>query len=149
MDAFMWQLFSSVQKIITPKLGTTLLQRQCFAWLQMADDIIYLRTPVSGSILQVNPMFNATHIQDTHLYLSPEEDLWFVELAVVDSPLEIEFLRKDDYLKLAEKDIHRFDMLIQNKDDETPHALLRRSLVTKSAFSKYLYEVSDSLAYIC
>ena len=149
MDAFMWQIFSSVQKILTPKLGTSLLQKQCFAWLQLEDDIIYLRTPVPGTILQVNPMFNATHIQDTHIYLSPEEDLWFVELALDESSFKIESLRKDEYLKLAKEDIHRFDNLLLNGHDEMPHALVRRSKLPKNAFSEYLREVSDSLAYIC
>ncbi len=149
MDAFMWQIFSSVQKILTPKLGTPLLQKQCFAWLQLEDDIIYLRTPVPGTILQVNPMFNATHIQDTHVYLSPEEDLWFVELALEESPLELEYLRKDEYLKLSQEDIHRFEKLLEKRDDETSQALVRRSKLSKRAFSEYLREVSDSLAYIC
>ncbi|MCF7825608.1 MAG: hypothetical protein K9M55_00160 [Candidatus Marinimicrobia bacterium] len=149
IDAFLWQYFSSVQKIITPKVNTALLQKQCFSWLQLEDDIIYLRTPVSGQILQSNPLFSSNQIQDTYLYMSPEEELWFVELEVDENSLELEYLRRDEYLKLAEEDLDRFSKLLHRSDEPTPHTLLRRSKLNKSAFSKYLLGISDGLAYVC
>ncbi len=149
IDAFLWQLFSSVQKIITAKIHTTLFEKQCFSWLQLEDDIIFLRSPMAGQILQTNPLFSSEHIQDRHLYMSPEEELWLVELAVDETTLERDYLRKDEYLKLIEEDINRFKRLMENESNPTPQTILRRSQIGKKSFSKYLIDISDSLAYAC
>lgn len=149
IDAFLWQLFSSVQKIITPKTYTSLVEKQCFSWLQLEDDIIFLRSPIAGRILQSNPMFNSEQIQDSHLYMSPEEDLWLVELAVDEATLKLEYLRRDEYLNLIEEDILRFKKLLGNETTPRSQTLLRRSQISKKSFSQYLINISDSLAYAC
>jgi glycine cleavage system H lipoate-binding protein len=149
IDAFLLQILSSVQKIITPKVTTPLLQRQCFAWLQLEDEIIYLRMPIPGRIIQSNPLFDSQQIQDRHLYLSPEEDLWLLELELDDNVLEIEFLCKDDYLNQAKEDIDRFEKLLEAREEATPQSLVRRSQLNKKVFSKYLLDVSDNLVYVC
>ncbi|MBT4033422.1 MAG: hypothetical protein HOB84_01645 [Candidatus Marinimicrobia bacterium] len=149
IDAFLFQILSSVQKIITPKNNSLLVQRQCFAWLQLEDEIIYLRTPIPGRIIHTNPLFDSKQMQDTQLYLSPEEDLWLLELELDEGSLEIEFLCKDDYMNQAKKDIGRFDKLLEPAKEATPHTLIRRSQLDKKAFSKYLLDVSDNLAYVC
>ncbi|NQV42589.1 MAG: hypothetical protein HQ506_09560 [Candidatus Marinimicrobia bacterium] len=149
IDAFLWQFFSSVQKIITPKTYTSLLETQCFSWLQLEDDIIFLRSPLAGQIIQTNPLFGASQIQDSHLYMSPEEDLWLVELAVDESSLELAYLRRDEYLDLIEEDLNRFKQIIENETDLAPQNLVRRSQIGKKSFSKYLMDISDSLAYAC
>jgi glycine cleavage system H lipoate-binding protein len=149
IDAFLWQFFSSVEKIITPKNYTPLFENQCFSWLQLVDDIIFLRSPLAGQILQSNPLFSSAQIQDSHLYMSPEEELWLVELAVDEGSLGLVYLRRDEYLKLIDEDIKRFMRIIENETKLPPQPGGRRSQVSKKAFSKYLMDISDSLAYAC
>ncbi len=149
LDAFLLQILSSAQKIITPKVTTPLVQKQCFAWLQLENDIIFLRTPISGTIINTNPRFNSQGTLNSHLYLGPEEDLWLLELEMDESELELEFLCMNDYMKQAKEDIKRFDELLQAREKATPHTLIRRSQLNKKVFSKYLLEVSNNFIFIC
>ena len=149
IDAFLMQLLSSVNKIITAKRNTLLVQNQCFAWLQLEDEIIYLRTPIAGCITQTNPLFDGKQIQDTHLYMSPEEDFWLVELELGKNTPDIKSLNKDDYLNQTERDIDQFHKLLHTDGDSSPQISLRRSKLNKKDFSKYLLNVTDNLAYIC
>ena len=149
VDAFMWQILSSVQKIVSAKVNSHLVQNQCFTWFQLRDGIIYLRTPIPGKILQINPLFNAERILDTHLYLSPEEELWFVELELEESSNEVAFLSKDAYLEQVTEDIALFNDLRASSTDGTSPVIAQRSLMSKKEFSFYLQKTSDSLIYIC
>lgn len=149
IDVFLMQLLSSVQKIITPKINTPLIQNQCFAWLQLKDEIIYLRTPIPGRISQTNPIFDSQEIQDTHLYMSPEEDFWLAELALDDDFLKIVSLNKDSYLSQYQDDVDKFHKLLDSGEETTPHTLASRSKLEKRVFSKYLLDVTDGLVFIC
>lgn len=149
VDAFMWQILASVQKIISAKVNTSLLKGQCFSWLQLRDEIIYLRTPLAGKILRTNPLFDVERLVDTHIYLSPEESLWFIELELEDPESHMNVLSKDLYLEQSREDFFRFKELGDGPEKEKSHALVRRSLVSKNKFSKYLLDVSDNLIYVC
>ncbi len=149
IDSFLWHLFASVHKIVTPEIRTTLIEGQCFSWLQLDDGIIYLRTPVSGQIIQSNPLFLAHELSDSHLYLTPAKDLWFVELESSEQTTRLECHPRDEYLSQTRLDLEKLNMLIQTQTDEKQVQLTRKFQLPKNELSKYLLEISDNHAYMC
>lgn len=148
IDAFLWQLFSSIQKVITPKNRTSLVQDQCFSWLLLEGGIIYLRTPIPGQIKEVNPFFQTGDIKDTHLYLAPENELWIMELEE-DEQLNYDSLSRDQYFAQAKEDCHKFHKLIQTPGQSENFTPPRISQLNKNEFSKYLQTISNNHAFIC
>ncbi|NQT61770.1 MAG: hypothetical protein HQ556_02325 [Candidatus Marinimicrobia bacterium] len=149
IDGFLWHLFVSAHKIITPEINTTLVEDQCFSWLQLEDGIIYLRTPVPGQIIQSNPLFLAHDVSDSHLYLTPAQDLWFVELESSERSTRLEYHPKDEYLTQTRLDLEKLNTLVQIPEDEKSLQLTRKFQLPKNELSKYLLEISDNHAYMC
>ncbi|MEA3287052.1 MAG: hypothetical protein U9Q77_06720 [Candidatus Marinimicrobia bacterium] len=148
IDSFLWQLFSSIQKVITPKNGSILVQDQCFSWLLLEGGIIYLKTPIQGQILEINPFFQTGEIKDTHLYLAPENELWILELEESEQQ-KYHSLSKDQYFAQAEEDCNKFHKLIQTPGSPEQFTHPRTSHLTKNDFSKYLQSITDNHAFIC
>ncbi|MBT3229484.1 MAG: hypothetical protein HOD43_04960 [Candidatus Marinimicrobia bacterium] len=148
IDSFLWQLFSSVQKVITPKNRSILIKDQCFSWLLLEGGIIYLRTPIPGKIIEINPIFQTGEIEDTHLYLAAENELWIMELEE-DEPLTSDSLSRDQYFAQAKEDCHKFHKLIQTPEQSENFSPPLISQLSKNDFSKYLQTISNNHAFIC
>ncbi len=149
IDAFLWQLFSSIHKVVTPEDKTILIQNQCFSWLLLGSGIIYLRTPIPGIIIRTNPIFLEQTLEVPHLHLSPESDLWLIELEVGDL-VGFEYLTKDQYLNQTRDDCQRFRNLNspREQDSQIP---IRPGVteITRNDFSKYLRAISNNQIYVC
>ena len=148
IDAFLWQLFSLVQKVITPKSKSILIKDQCFSWLVLAGGIIYLRTPIPGEIMEVNPFFQTGEIKDSHLYLAPESELWIMEMEESEHE-NYDCLSQDRYFAQARQDCDKFNKLVKgygHSENFIPPGISR---LKKSDFSKYLRSISNDHAFIC
>ncbi len=146
IDAFLWRLFSSIQKVVTLKTSTVLTPGQCFSWLVIDNGIIYLKTPVSGQIFETNPLFQEGVIQDVYLY--PMSELWLLGLEGQDQSPPL-FLSKEKYLLQNRAD---FEKLITHfpapvKSNGLP--ILRNPQLEKGEFSEYLQGISFNHAFIC
>jgi len=148
IDAFLWHLFSSFHRLLTPKNTPVLIQDQCFGWLLLEGGIIYLRTPIAGKVVAVNPFFLAEEIKDTHLYLAPEHELWIVELEV-STPNKFTSLSRDQYTSQAKEDCSKFENINRVQDDSELSTRFRYPRMDKREFSKYLLMISDNHAFIC
>lgn len=146
IDSFLWQLFSSLKKVITPKLNAQILAKQCFGWLLIEGGIVYLKSPIQGSILRINPLFLQESIHDPHLYLVPQADLWLVEMEV-DELEEHERLTKDGYLSMVASSKAQFDALIEGDHSSSPTP--RNSRLDKNGFSIFIKSISADHIYIC
>lgn len=149
IDKFLWQLFSAAQKVVTPEDKTTLRANQCFAWLLLGGGIIYLRTPIPGRILGSNPLFLNQDIEDAHLYLSPEPELWLLELEVSDLS-GFENLTREKYINQTQHDYRRFKALKSPENLRSQAPIFPGAAeITRNEFSKYLRAISDNQIYIC
>ncbi len=148
IDSFLWQLFAAIQKVVTPENKTILAENQCLCWLVLDGGIIYLKSPIRGKTVQSNPLFHNRPIEDTHLYLTPEPELWLVEMEVTDD-VKLDNLRKEEYLTHTRQDCIRFGNLIQPEGESQPLPLAQQSPLSKTEFSKYLRTASNDLAFIC
>ncbi|NQV49388.1 MAG: hypothetical protein HQ507_02755 [Candidatus Marinimicrobia bacterium] len=146
IDSFLWQFFSSLQKVIIPKSQTLLLPRQCLSWIAIESGIIYLKTPVPGRIQKINPLFEIQDLQDAHLYLCPDHELWFVELDAFDLS-NLVSLHKDEFLNMLHDDFSLFSSL--SPASEGGAGRYGESVISKAEFSKYLLNISDNQVFIC
>ncbi len=148
IDVFLWQLFSSMHKMITPKTKTVLVQDQCFSWLLLKGGIIYLKTPIAGQITQVNPLFQSDVIQGSQLHLSKENELWIVELEVEDLK-DGNGLSKEQYLYHVKSDRQKFQKLIRSDEPDENISFSRIFHLNKDEGSKYLQAISNNHAFVC
>jgi len=146
IDSYLWQFFSSIQKVIIPKNQTCLLPQQCLAWLAIESGIIYLKTPVPGRIQKINPLFEIHDLHDAHLYLCPDHELWLVELDSFDLS-NLVSLHKDEFLNTLQNDSSLFASL--HATSETSTSTYGISAINKVEFSKYLLNISDNRVFIC
>jgi len=149
MDTFLWQIFSTVQKVITASKGTELHSGQCCTWLQLKDQIIYLRTPAAGRIVQTNPLFDTESIHDHHLYLEPEAELWFIEMDTPIDALLPHYHSKEIYLQQVNQDVRRFDRFSGDLGESSHVNGLRSSHLDRRSFTDFLKEISDNLVFAC
>lgn len=148
IDAFLWQLFSSIHKMVIPKTKIILGQDQCFSWLLLGSGIIYLKTPIPGQIVEINPLFQSEDILGSQLYLNKESDLWIMELEET-VLTEHQSLSKEQYLNQVKEDTNRFRKLIQSDEHYDSASLSRTFLINKYEVSKYLQAISDNHAFVC
>ncbi|NQV14613.1 hypothetical protein HQ531_04075 [bacterium] len=146
IDAFLWRLFSSVYKVVTPKIRTDLADKQCFSWLFLNGGIIYLRTPVPGQIIETNPLFQEDVIQDSHLY--PTSDLWLLGLEE-HGKSQLEFLSKEKYLLQTGEDCMKLKSYFPVDQESDKISIIGNHQLDKSEFSSYLQAISFNHAFIC
>jgi len=148
IDAFLWQLFSFTHKVIIPRSGGDLIKDQCFGWLILDGGIIYLKTPISGKITAVNPYFEAENIPGPQHSSTPENELWFLEIAE-DDPLGKVSLNKEQYFTQIQQDCRDFKELNLTEHQADTPAPPRISQFDKHNFTKYLKSISNNRAFIC
>ncbi len=148
IDSFLWQLFASIKNVVTPENKTILVEDQCLCWLVLDGGIIYLKSPVPGKTVLSNTLFYNQPIEDSHLYLSPEPELWLVEMEITEA-IKLGYLSKEEYLTQTNLDCVKFNKLIHSETDSQQFPPAQKSLLNKAEFSKYLRTVSNNLAFIC
>jgi len=148
IDIFLWQLFASTQKVVFPQTGGQVQQDSCFCWLILSGGMAYLKTPVSGTIMAVNPRLDSDYIHDSQLLYSPENELWLIELEVGED-FQQGSLIKDQYLNQIREEQFQFEAIFMNRMDSEAGRPDHITVDPRGDFRKYLQKVSRGQAFIC
>ena len=150
VDGFIWQLFPSTTQVLLPSVETEVLENQCFSWLLIEGAIIYVKAPFKGRVTATNPLFTKTAALNPQLFLSPNSDLWFIEIACEDSIIKaLDSLTHKDFYKITQADQSLLKRMTATQAMEGVFSLSRISQLTKQQLSEYLRKVSDGRILIC
>jgi len=150
LDAFIWQILSSTHEVLAPSTNTFLAKNQCFSWLLIKGGIVYLKTPFKGTVININPVFHSGSPLNPSLFLSPEPDLWFMELEVSEEDVKsCDTYTKQGFIDQVKHDHEKLQLLSENPQEETSFSLSRISQLTKQDFAAYLRIIGDGRILIC
>ncbi|MCF7808752.1 MAG: hypothetical protein K9M49_03545 [Candidatus Marinimicrobia bacterium] len=148
IDNFLWQLFTSVHKVVFPQNGGQIVANQCFCWMLLSGGMIYVKTPFSGKIQNINPRFMGENLFASQLYLEPDNELWLLELETFDEKL-IPSLSRELYLQGVDQDCSKFGQMFHTEDDSEGDQSCKILTNPRNDFRKYLQIVSDGKLFIC
>jgi glycine cleavage system H lipoate-binding protein len=150
LDAFIWQILSTANQVLAPASNTYLAQNQCFSWLLINGGIVYLKTPFEGTVMETNPAFHSGAPLNPSLFLSPEPDLWLMELETSEEMIKsYDVYTKQGFIDQVSQDQTRLRQLSETPQEETSFSLSRISQLTKQDFAAYLRIIGDGRILIC
>lgn len=148
IDSMVWQLVTSVQKVVFPQPGGQVKREECFCWFLLAGGMVYLKTPYSGKIVNINPQFQTDDLRASQLYLTPEKELWLVELEIAEGD-QLKSLSKDEYQNRVIEDCDRFSRTFHSEIAPEGKKFSRIAIDPRGEFRKYLQLISRGYALVC
>jgi len=108
IDDILWKMFCPPKAIILSDPGTQILKENCFAWVIIPHGIVYLKMPLSGRVLNHNPLITENNNQLSELKYVDAEAKWFLALEVDEKELQtFESLTKQEYIDRVKADCER------------------------------------------
>jgi len=109
-----------------------------------------LKTPFQGTVIDTNPVFHSGAPLNPSLFLSPEPELWLLELETSEEMIKaFEVYTKQGFIDLVAQDQARLRQLSETPPEETDFSLSRISQLTKKDFAAYLRIIGDGRILIC
>lgn len=104
-DEFMISLLPSVVNIVLAPIGKEIQSNGCLAWIQLPFCMLYLNTPVAGTVTEHNPRLMELVQNKEEFCEHSYSDFWMVKLATESAEIDrTQWLTKQEYTRLLSDD---------------------------------------------